>query len=81
LASTTDNTDDFAFIAFNNLSGEAMAHGRLAAEALNRAGIREPKIGIEILATGDAGEWIWSKKLSLANARSTLKELGPVSIF
>jgi len=78
LTSLNDHYSDFAFIAFSTLSGKAIAHGRLAIDAIHRT---PPTEKIQILAAGDAGEWIWSNNLSLTEARSTLKERSSFSLL
>jgi hypothetical protein len=71
-ASVVNLTRDFAFIAFENVSGKVLAHGPSAIDALSRADRIGPNIEIEILGAGQAGAWIWKQNLPLAEARSAL---------
>ncbi len=73
-ASVVKPTREFAFIAFENVSGKVMAHGACAIDALSHADRLGPNIEIEILAAGQAGDWIWNQNFLLAEARSALSE-------
>ena len=75
---TSDNADSgdaFCFLAFNQGTGELLAHGHRAVFALARADLRAPHKAIEILNAGVAGPSLWQKQTPLAMARLVLDML------
>lgn len=60
------------YIAFDQNSGEVMARGQRAIEALQWADLIGPNKSIEVLPAGRAGNYIWTYKIPLAEARLLL---------
>ena len=62
---------DFTYIAFDTESGQPVAHGRRAIDALARADSIAPAAPVYILFTGNAGPWMWLRN-SLSSTRRPL---------
>jgi hypothetical protein len=61
---------DFTYIAFDTESGQPVAHGRRAIDALARADSIAPAAPVYILFTGNAGPWMWAEKFPLEHAQA-----------
>ena len=62
----------FKFIAFDQDTGEMLAHGSRAIDALALADRAAPSAVLIVLCAGELGAWFWTAKISLALARTTL---------
>lgn len=62
----------FEYIAFDQETGEMLAHGSRAIEALDLADRAAPSATLIVLYAGEQGAWLWTAKVSLKLARMAL---------
>ena len=61
-------TTDFAYLAFNFISGTPLAHGKTAAHAALQADEVAPEAPIKIIVAGAAGLEVWKAQINLRDA-------------
>jgi hypothetical protein len=62
----------FEYISFDQETGEMLAHGSRAIDALDLADRAAPLATLIVLCAGEQGAWLWTAKVSLRLARMAL---------
>jgi hypothetical protein len=64
---------EFAYLAFNSVSGTLLAHGKTAAHAALQADSVAPEATIKIMPAGGAGIEIWKARMTQWEAGAILE--------
>jgi hypothetical protein len=62
----------YAFVAFDDSTGEILAYGQTATSALDIADKLAPQSPIRIVPAGDIGQTIWAARMNLSSASAAL---------